>query len=192
MIETLKGKDFVLGLVKLFLVNQLTGARQLLHEFENLYLYSGADIAARLVGGQSTYRLATMYMEFENMVGPGPIVPPAYTRASGIDYYSTLAAPRDFLRVPITLSPTIISSDAAKFEGNQITFFAVSSGSVGQHALPFSHTVNSAVFGGALVASPDADTQANDKIWSRTYWEDRFVLKQQNHQIGVQWTLRFL
>ena len=190
MLEILK-EDFVLGLVKLYLVNQLTGKRTLLHEFENLYLYSGADIAARLVGGQGTYRLATMYMEFENLPVIGPIVPPAYTRASGIDYYSTLASPRDFLRVPITISPTIITSDAAKYEGNQITFFAISSGSVGQHALPFSHTVNSAVFGGALVAAPEPDTQANDKIWSRTYWADRYVLKQQNHQIGVQWTLRF-
>lgn len=192
-LEQLHLGDFVFGWVDLFLVDKITGERTLVHSIKNLYTYSGADIAARLVGGQPSYKLGTMYMEFENVASPGDaIIPPTYGRGDGIEYYTGLSTPRDFLRIPITLSPTIISSDATKYDGNQITFFAISSGDVGMHGVAFSHTANSSVFGGALVASPDADIQANDLIWSRTYWADRYVAKQQNHQIGVQWTLRFL
>lgn len=189
--ETIDPKDFVRGSVKLFDVDPF-GALRLLAERHNLYLYSGADIVAAILAGKPGYNIATMYMEFENVASPGdPIIPPAYDRSSNVSYYSDLTSPRDFLRVPLTITPTIVSSDAGKYQGNQVTFFGISSGIVGENGLPFVHTVNSTIFGGALVASPVTDTQANDRLFSRTYWADAAVLKQQNHQIGVQWTLCF-
>jgi len=185
--------DWVKGWIRLFEADQNGREIRTLHEQENLYLYGGADIAAALVGRRPGYSLGTMYFEYENLPTPStPIVPPAYDRSGGVAYYSTLASPRDFLRIPITVEPTIISSDPTKFVGNQVSFLALSGGEIGQHVLPFSHTVNSAVFGAGLVASPVPDTQANDIVWSRSYFAANYVLKQQNHQIGIQWTLRFL
>jgi hypothetical protein len=191
IIETVP-KSFMRGFVKVFSVAP-DGSKHLLKALENLYVYTGADVVAAALGGRPGFSVGTMYMEFENLAAPGdPIIPPSYDRSSTVSYYSNLTSPRDFLRVPLTLQPTIISSDESKYDGNQITFFGISSGSVGENGLAFSHTVNSTVFGGGLCASPVVDTQANDRLISRTYWASDAVLKQQNHQIGVQWTLRFL
>lgn len=183
--------DPVLGFVKVFDVAP-DGVWTLIAEKKNLYMYGGADVLTKLVAGQPAYRLGIMYLEFENLSAPtDTITPPSYDRDGGVSYFSGLASPRDFLRVPISYSPSIATTDVSKYEGNQATFLGISAGSVGQHGLAFSHTVNSAIFGGGLVAAPVTDTQANDVVFSRTYWADRFVLKQQNHQVGVQWTLRF-
>lgn len=186
------GPEFVTGIVDVFDIAP-DGQRLHLLQQRNLYVYNGADIVAAILAGRPGYTISTMYLEFENVASPGdPIVPPAYDRTSTVSYYSNLTSPRDFLRVPMIIQPTIVSSDLSKYEGNQVTFFGISSGVVGENGLPFTNVSNSTVFGGALCASPTPDTQANDKLFSRTYWADRAVLKQQNHQIGVQWTLRFL
>lgn len=192
MLEIISPKDFVEGFVEVFDQDPV-GKRTIIAEQHNMYMYNGADINALLTAGQVAYRLGTMYLEFENLSSPGdPITPPAYDRSGGTAYYSSLASPRDFIRVPMSYAPTIVSSDPTKYQGNQITFLGISAGIVGQHGLTFSHTVNSAVFGGALIAAPVPDTQADDLVYSRTYWADRYVLKQQNHQIGIQWTLRYI
>lgn len=191
--RTIVRPDFVEGWLRVFLADLQGQEVQPLFEQKNLYLFGGADIVASLVARRPGYGIATMYLEYENLPTPStPIVPPSYDRAGGVGYYSTLSAPRDFLRIPLTIDPTIISSDPLVYAGNQVTFLSISSGSIGQHGLPFDHTVNSAIFGAGLVASPVQDTQANDIVWSRAYFADRYVLKQMNHQIGVQWTLRFL
>ena len=190
MRETIR-PDFVTGRIRLFLADQRGREIRSLHETPNLYLYGGADIACALVSGLP-FRIATMYMEFENLASPtDPIVPPTYDRTGGIGYYTSLAAPRDFLRIPITIQPTRQSSDPALYQGNRVSFFALTAGTIGQHGLPFSDTVNSAVFGAALCASPDPATQANDVVWSRAYFADRYELKQPNHQIGIEWSLQF-
>lgn len=192
LIDNIKPDDFVRAFVRVFDIDSI-GVWKLAAELSNLYVYNGADIVASALANRSGYHIATMYMEFENVASPGdPIIPPAYDRSSNVSYYSNLTSPRDFLRIPMTLQPTLASSDEDKYENNQVTFFGISAGNVGENGLAFMHTVNSTVFGGALCASPVPDTQANDRILSRTYWADAAVLKQQNHQIGVQWTLRFL
>lgn len=190
MLEKLS-KNFVVGSVKVFDVSPDGGCRQV-YAGKNTYMYSGADICAKLLAGDVTYSIGAMYFEFENLASPGdPVVAPSYDRSGGISYYTSLASPRDFLRVPLVISPSLISSNDTNFDNNQITFFALSDGYTGQNGLAFSSAANSAVFGGALVATPTPGTQANDLIFSRTYWADDAVEKAENHQIGVQWTLQF-
>ncbi len=182
--------SFVVGEVSLWDIGP-TG-RRLLFTLPNLYMYGGADVAAKVVSGQANYKLGAMYLEFENQAVPGPITPPVYTRADGIDYYTALSGVRDYLRIPLTITPTYETSDAVKYDSNVVSFFAVSAGLVGMHGLPFDTASGSAVFGGALVATPDISIPANDLVWSRAYWADRAEYKQPNHQIGIHWTLRFL
>ena len=183
--------DFVQGFLRILDFGP-DGVREVCR-VDNLYVHNGADIVASALANRSGYHISTMYMEFENLAAPNdPIIPPAFDRSANVAYYSNLSPPRDFLRIPLTLMPTLASTDDNKFENNQVTFFGISTGSVGENGLPFIHTQNSTIFGGALIASPVPDTQANDRLFSRTYWADGAVLKQQNHQIGVQWTLRFL
>lgn len=178
------------GFVRIYSFDPVTGKIDRVVEGPNLVMYSGADIMARLVAGDRSYTPAAIYFEYENLVDPGNVpVPPAYSRSDGIGYYNGLASPRDYLRVPITVTPTISSSDEDKYDGNQTTFFAITSGSEGVHGLPFSEANNSKVFGYAIAATPIPEDPQNDVIFSRTYKEG--ILKTTGRQIGIQWPLRF-
>jgi hypothetical protein len=189
-VETIDGRAFAVGEVELFSIGPWD--RRSLLKVPNLYLYQGADMAAKVVSGNRDYRIAAIYLEFENQVVPGPITPPVYDRSGGIDYYTSLAAPRDHLRIPLSIAPTFDTTDPALFDHNKVTYFAVTSATAGVHGLPFDVANNSAVFGGALAAMPNIEVRENDLIWARAYWAANPEYKQPNRQIGVQWTLRFL
>jgi hypothetical protein len=185
------------GFVRLFSFDPATNLVKKVIESKNLVLYSGADIMARLLGGQSSYAVNTMYLEFKNLPLPtDPIVNPSFTREDGIDYYNGLISSldTDFLRVPLVVNPNITSSGVL-YEGNQATFFGISEGSVGFHGKTFGPSVNSAVYGAALIAAPDPLSQSEDLVFSRYYagspgWTDK-ILAEAGFQIGVTWTIRF-
>jgi hypothetical protein len=189
-VETIDARAFAVGEVELFSIGPWD--RRSLFRIPNLYLYQGADMAARVVSGDRSYRIAAIYLEFENQVVPGPITPPAYDRSGGITYYTGLAAPRDYMRIPLSIAPTFDTTDPALFAHNKVTYFGVSANTVGVHGLPFDADHNSAVFGGALAAMPNIEIRENDLIWARAYWATTPEYKQPNRQIGIQWTLRFL
>jgi len=189
-VENIDPRAFAVGEVELFSIGPWD--RRSLLKVPNLYLYQGADMAARVVSGDRDYRIAAMYLEFENQVVPAPITPPTYDRTGGIDYYTSLAAPRDYLRIPLAIAPTFDTTDVALYAHNKVTYFAVSAGTAGVNGLAFDVASNSAVFGGALAAMPDIEIPANDLIWARSYWAATPEYKQANRQIGIQWTLRFL
>lgn len=180
------------GDVKIFSFDPRTGVVHKLLEKQNLILYSGADVLAKLLAGQRT-PVNAMYMEFKNLAAPGDsITPPTFDREGGISYYNGLATSpdTDFLRIPLTVNPTIESSDGV-YGGNQVVFFGVSEGTAGFHGKSFLDTANSAVFGAALVAAPDLADQSQDLVFSRIYSGIDKVLKVAGHQIGVTWTIRF-
>jgi len=180
------------GDVKIFSFDPKTGIVYRLLEKRNLILYSGADVLASLLAGQNT-PVNAMYMEFKNLADPADsITPPAFDREGGISYYNGLSSSpdTDFLRIPLTVNPTIESSDAV-YAGNQVVFFGVSEGTVGFHGKSFLDTANSAVFGAALVAAPDLTDQSQDMVFSRIYSGIDKVLKVAGHQIGITWTIRF-
>jgi hypothetical protein len=165
----------------------------------NLILYGAADAMAQMLAGTPGYHVATMYMEFKNLAAPGdPITLPTFDRSGGIDYYNGLvaSADTDFLRLPIHINPGFSTSDAANYANNKTTFFATSEGTAGFHGKPFGSGANSAVYGAALVASPDPEDQAEDIVFSRTYatlvsgWSAALP-KESGTEIGVDWTIRF-
>ena len=178
------------GFVRLFLIDKDTGQKTLLVEKHNTILYSGADIMAASPTGDLSYNVACMYFEYKNLTLPGDAISaPTYDRTGGIDYYNALADPYDVIRVPLTTSPAIASSDATKYSGNQVTFYAATEGIAGAIAsLPFADANNSAVFGVGLVATPDWTTQASDVVFARTYVDK--VLKAANYEIGCAWVIR--
>lgn len=161
-------------------------------EVPNLVLYGWADVATQLHAGNAEYRVGTMYFEFENLANPADMIPPpTFDRSGGVSYYNNLSSPKDFLRVPITISPTIISSDPSKYQGNQITFFTVTEGAAGEHGVIFDNASNSTVYGYGLVSSPVQSDQSQDIVVARTYPTGGQITKPLNAQIGAQWTIRF-
>lgn len=167
--------------------------------FHNQIQWSWGEIACKLLGdGDSSYKIAGMYIEFENVASSGDTVTsPSFDRSEGIEYYSSLSssASRDFLRVQLISTPK--ASLISGYEGsttsvNQLTFYAQSSGSTGVHGKTFSAAANSKVFGLALVAIPKWEDRTQDLVFAREYYPTaQQVLKQTSSQIGVSWTEQF-
>jgi len=160
----------------------------------NTILYGGADVMAKLLAGQPTYKIGGMYLEFQNLADPGdPITPPAFDRDGGRAYYDGLSTSpdRDYLRVPLIGEPGLTASGSA-YDDNQATFFAMSEGLAGVHGKDFLPGSNSAVFGAALAAMPDPADQTQDVVFARVYAGIDKILKETGFEIGVSWAVRFL
>lgn len=161
----------------------------------------GAAAAKLLATGNAAYKISTMYVEFENVGSAGDVVTqPTYTRSEGREYYENLSLlpDRDFLRVPLLL-PAAISVESGyedympDAEGNLLTFYTQSQGIAGYHGRAFNHSVNSKIFGAALVVTPDATDPTADIIVARTYLNSGDqVLKVAASQVGLTWQLSFL
>jgi hypothetical protein len=181
------------GRAAFFSFNERSKAiKQYIHK-NNQILYSGADILANLVAGTPEYKISAMYFEFKNLGSSGdPITPPAFDRTGGIAYYMGLSSSPDvdFLRVPLTINPAI-TSQAGAYVGNIATFFSITDGLTGFNGKPFNSGVNSAVYGAALVATPDPADQTKDVVFSRIYTGIDKILKETGFGIGVTWPIQF-
>jgi hypothetical protein len=148
-----------------------------------------------LTEGRPEYRISALYLEFENVDAPDDtVVTPAFGRdaAEGVDYYDGLASSpnRDYLRVPIVAARRDIT-DAVKFpKTNAPTFFAMTSGTEGVHGKTFSDSVNSTVYGGALVAMVNEGDPTQDLVFSRFYLPTNAQqAKTPTSQVGLEWAL---
>jgi len=158
----------------------------------NTVLYQWTQIASRLfANGSANYRIAGMYLEFENVASPGDAVSvPTFDRTRSISYYNDLAGSsnRDYLRVPLTGVQTL--SEGADLTDNQLVFFARSSGTLGVHGKTFSDSSNSVIFGASLAAFPDNNDATQDLLFSSFYFS---VSEQQpklaTSQVGIEWEL---
>jgi len=191
------------GHVRVWKYDELTTNVELLFHKPNQIQDTWGMIAAQCIGmGDRNYRIAGMYVEFENVADPeDPVTIPSYETDEGLEYYNDLAfsGTRDYLRVPLIQNPMLAIETGYEDifvegeSGNKLTFFSITQGTVGVHGRTFSDAVNSKVCGAALVAIPTFGDRTQDVIFSRTYWdlEDQ-VLKEVSHQIGVTWDIAFV
>ena len=159
----------------------------------NDILYDWGPIVARLLQGNVAYKLGGIYIEYQNVASPGtPVTPPAVARDDGYAYYDGLSGSTtvDFLRLPLT-SSFLTSSDEEIFpQGNEVTFLAMTAGAVGANGKTFSDTVNSRVYGAALVAIPDSGDRTKDLVFSRFYLPtNQQIVKPAGQQIVLEWKL---
>lgn len=167
---------------------------------QNTLMVSWGYAAAKLFGsGDRNYRINRMYIEFENVASSGDLVSvPTYDEYDGRAYYDNLASPRDYLRVPLIGTPEIFIADGFEnyftegADGNALRFFAQTVGTAGINGRTFSDSVNSKIFGVALVAAPEDGDRTQDVLISRGYYAtDEQKLKSASGQIGVGWELKF-
>ena len=169
---------------------------------QNQIQYSWGMIAAQAMGrGDASYAIHGMYIEFENVASPGDAVTiPTYGRDEGVEYYDDLVSSsvRDFLRVALLQDPLLgVEAGYENYfgdgEGNKLTFFAQSQGTTGIHGKTFSDTVNSKVFGAALVATPVFSDRTQDIVFARSYFAvDEQTVKEASSQVGISWEISFL
>ena len=168
---------------------------------DNTLLVSWGFAAAKALGaGDGDYRIRTAYIEFRNMADPlAAISTPTPTAYEDRSYYTTLASPRDYLRVPVLGEPTlgIASGYEAYFtdgvDGNELLFLSQTAGATGVNGLPFSAAVNSKIYGLGLAASPDYDDPSQDVLISRAYYAAAGQqVKPATGQVVVSWRMKFL
>lgn len=188
------------GRITVWSINEGTNEKTYLFEQNNLVMYTWANavIQAAFIGDMR-YKINAMYLEYYNVTNPSDTVSvPTYARSDGISYYSSLASPGDFLRVPLSSAPsvTIQSGYESYFTaplGNVASFFAQSSGTTGIKGRAFANANNSKVFGVALVATPSWADYTQDVIFARSYFTTgNQQLKSSGAQIGVTWTIPLL
>jgi hypothetical protein len=145
----------------------------------NTWMYTWGSIAARVLGLRDlSYAPSTFYIEFENVASPSTVASiPTVTPADGRGYYDSIAgsATRDYLRVPILLTPSIdvdpaYSTYLTAGLGNRLTLLAQSTGSVGVAGKTFSNASNSKICGLAWVATPIPGDPTRDLIFARQYY----------------------
>ena len=199
----------VRGKVTLWRIDEKTGIRTPIISKTNQIQVGWGHIAAKQLGyryqpDRDQYFISGMYFEYENLEDPDtPITVPTFERTLGVEYYNALTAPKDFIRVPLRLEPALgvaTGSEGATVlqqanQGNQLTFFAQTSGNGGFNNgtdCPFSHTANSKVYSAALVAMPRFDDQSRDVIFARTNFDigDQ-TSKEASSQIGITWDISF-
>lgn len=162
---------------------------------DNLTLFGWATIVGELLRGSpdgKPYNIGAILIEFENN-GGAPVTPPTFTRSGGKTYYDGLSSDpnRDYLRVPVS-NISLTSTDTVKFPGgNKVTFFAQTEGIAGVHGKTFSDSVQSRVYGGALVATPEFSDQTLDIVHSRFYFTvaANQLVKQAGSQLSLTWPL---
>lgn len=198
----------VRGRVTLWKIDENSGIAVPVTTKQNQIQISWGYIAAKQIGfkrqpDRPDYSVSAMYVEYENQADPEtPVAIDDFERTLGLGYYSGLATTinRDFLRVPLRLEPAIgvaAGSEGASVlaendQGNQLTFFAQTSGAQGVHGRNFSHTLNSKVYAAALVATPYFNDQSRDVIFARTNFSIADQTgKEASSQIGITWDISF-
>ena len=188
------------GYITVWSIDEKTGEKTELFTAPNQIQYFWAYVVAKTAGhGDPTYKLSSMYFEFKNVTLPTDIVTvPTFTRGDDISYYTALASPVDFLRVPMSSLPSItIQSGFEPYftppKGNVMNFFAQTSGTTGYNGVTFSAANNSKVYGVALVATPTFSDQTQDILFARSYFSTaQQQLKVTGSQIGVTWSIPLL
>ena len=158
---------------------------------KNLIMYAGADLMARALAGQGNM-IDYLYLEFTNSTVPtDPLI--GSPRDVGIAYYNSLAAPKDYLRIPITAIP-VVSATGASYLTNSVMFSGMSAGqTLGRHGVAFTNST-SIVYGAALATKYNASADpSQDIVFSRNYFvgAGQPITKVANQQVAAFWSINF-
>jgi len=163
------------------------GLRVPIRRMRNTILYSGYDLLAAMVSGETC--INGLYLEYTNgaPVDPTPI---AATRTR--TYYTGLVAPNGYCRLA-TLSTPTLSASGVLYSSNVVTFEAITDGtSAGGAAIVDGSTQ---FFTTALIAMPDVLTPASDLLYNAVAIQDGAtfapVPKVANVQVSVRCAIQF-
>jgi hypothetical protein len=153
----------------------------------NLIVYDWSKIVGRLLTtADSTYRIAGMYLLFENTVSSSVSLPSFNRSRNAATYHGLTPNPtRDFLRVPLSSFSVIEGS-------NEVTlrFNARTAGTVGMTGKAFSAAANSLVIGGALIELPDINDMFKDIVFSSISLDPSSQQRKlTTGQVGLEWEI---
>lgn len=117
-------------------------------------------VVANLLSGNSQYLPNYLYLEFKNT--ESVVAEPDLSSVSGKVYYDTLSGDASYLRIPITLKPTV--------DGDSITYTTlVSSTESINPEVVFSAENHSRIYAVALVVAPTPIDHTQDIVIAQSY-----------------------
>jgi hypothetical protein len=161
-----------------------------LFKTKNLILYSGADILARVLTGDTDYKVNGMFLEYRNGIPAAPSI----TRSRVRTYYEGLVAPSGYVRVP-TLAAASFAASSTDYSGNMVTYIATTDGTYVNG--PGIADGVSQFYAAALVAMPDFADRTQYIVFSASNFLNSTlaftpITKVANAQISVKWTIKFI
>lgn len=131
-------------------------------------------IIAQLLAGNSKYTPKYLYLEFANSETEVSI--PEYTE-EGREYYdSMLPEGAGYLRIPITITPTVDTVNG------KVLYTVLVTSTESENGVRFSSADNSRIYGVALVSAPDPKDPTQDVVFSREYFEGSKQLTMADNQ----------
>ena len=158
-------------------------------EFCNTTLYSGYDMEAKALSGDTDYVINGMYLQFKNVAPTLPVIP--LTRKP--TYYAALTGTDGYVRVKTFSEPEFSTTDATKYDFNKATFIATSSSTSSAGAAVIDGT--SQFYSVALVAIPDINDQTKDILFSASAIKSSLgvfapITKIANSQVSFKWSIK--
>lgn len=168
----------------------------------NSWMDTWGYLACKGLGqGDMGYAINAAYVEYANVANPADAAAiPSFLTSDGRSYFDGLAATpdRDYLRIPLRVTPAIgvapgFEASFGPGQGNVLTVYGQTAGTVGANGKPFSAAANSKVCGVALVAAPVLADRTRDVLFSRGYYAaPKQQLKAPNGQFGFEYDLTFV
>lgn len=114
-------------------------------------------VVSNLLAGNSSFTPNYLYVEFTNSTVSIP------EDQSSADYYESLTDPIGYLRIPITIKPTV-SLD------NKVTYTVLANTTTSANGTSFGN--GSTIYGVALVCATAPDDPSKDVVFAREYFTD--------------------
>jgi hypothetical protein len=181
-IETLNTPDSLAGFVKIWKVDPVSGASQLVVDKKNMILKGGAKLIAHALGGDPTAKIWGMYIGYNNeqsFLAPG----------IDIDYSNTFtnfSAPFGYLREPLTFSPNYVASPG--YDENTVLFSTMVTSATKAGGADFGSSSN--IYEVALVSAVDANDLTRDTVFSRTNFNP--IQYNSSYNFTITWGVRIL
>ena len=134
-------------------------------------------VVANLLAGNVAYTPNYLYVEFTNSTVSAP------EDTSSSDYYESLADPVGYLRIPITIKPTV-SQD------NKVTYTVLANTTTSANGVTFGN--GSTIYGVALVSSTDPNDPSKDIVFAREYFVDKPLVMTSNQTFCFSFQLATL
>ena len=122
-------------------------------------------VVANLLAGNVAYMPNYLYVEFTNSTVSVP------EDTSSSDYYESLTDPVGYLRIPITIKPTV-SPD------NKVTYTVLANTTTSANGVTFG--ANSTIYGVALISAPNPNDPSDDIVFAREYFADKPLVMTSN------------
>ena len=130
----------------------------------NLVVYTGGDIIANLLAGNTAWKISQMAFEYQNTTGTP--TPAAAARTDTVaSALTALTGAFDYLRGGLIASPLLSAGDA-NHNSNRAQFTALSTATQGVHGVAFGAASNSKIYAMSLLASPTG-VASGDVMYAR-------------------------